>query len=232
MVAEPYPIIISRKKNRKRIQLECSPDFTIAVQAPLFVSKRVILDFVSSKQPWIQQRMMQFKQGMHLVFPKPITFGSKLYYLGKPYTVVLMTTSQPMIYFEENNCIICFSDVYDQEKLHAFVTQWYRDCATTFFKERLDYWAEKMTVDVTNLHVKKYKSRWGCCSRNGAISLNWLLIKAPPDVIDYVIIHECAHLEYFDHSKDFWLLVQKYMPSYKEKKKWLKEYGLFLLQNH
>tara|TARA_Y100000748_G_C15482718_1_gene483463 strand:+ start:83 stop:259 length:177 start_codon:yes stop_codon:yes gene_type:complete len=58
------------------------------------------------------------------------------------------------------------------------------------------------------------------------------LVKAPLDVIDYVIVHECCHLVHFDHSRQFWNLVNDYMPDYKEKKRWLKEYGVFLLQNH
>jgi predicted metal-dependent hydrolase len=75
----------------------------------------------------------------------------------------------------------------------------------------------------SNVKLRYNTSNWGSCHMNGTITLSTRLLFAPPEVIDYVIIHELAHLEVFGHSREFWDLVKKAMPSYKEKEKWLKE---------
>ncbi len=75
----------------------------------------------------------------------------------------------------------------------------------------------------SSVRLRYNTSNWGSCHMNGTITLSTRLLFAPPEVIDYVIIHELAHLEEFGHSQAFWNLVKKAMPSYKEKEKWLKE---------
>jgi predicted metal-dependent hydrolase len=73
--------------------------------------------------------------------------------------------------------------------------------------------------------VKEQKSRWGSCSTNGSIYMNWRLIQSPVSVLDYVSIHELAHLQEHNHSARFWQLVESMMPDYREQRKWLKENG-------
>ena len=226
-----YPIHIT-KERRKHIQLRCCPDFSIEVKAPFRVSEKVIIDFVDSKKQWIEKHMRLYKQSQHMIFPKPLVFGSTLYYLGHPYQLTLMTTSDHRVFLDEDRLVVCFSEVLVQDKLAPFLMDWYKDMAFSIFTERLAYWVDVMNVTVSDLKVKQFKARWGSCSLKKIISLNWILVKAPLDVIDYVIVHECCHLVHFDHSKQFWNLVNDYMPDYKEKKRWLKEYGVFLLQNH
>lgn len=77
--------------------------------------------------------------------------------------------------------------------------------------------------NVNNVRLKNAKTRWGSCSTRGNINLSTRLMLAPDDVIDYVIIHELAHLVEQNHSPKFWKLVERAMPEYKEKKKWLKD---------
>jgi predicted metal-dependent hydrolase len=73
------------------------------------------------------------------------------------------------------------------------------------------------------LGFRSQKTRWGSCSHQGSVTLNWKLVCAEPGVIDYVIVHELCHLKHLDHSKNFWRLVETYCPDWKEKKKWLQK---------
>lgn len=226
-----YPVTLLKQK-RTHIQISCTPDFTILVKAPFWASKRLISDFLVSKQEWIEQTMSLYKQNQAMVFPNPIVYGSSFYYLGTAYNIVLMTTQKQLLYFENDSFVVCLKDVFNQTLLRRSLINWYKDMALDLFLKRLDFWKEKMNVRVNKVIVKQFKARWGSCSIQKNISLNWILIKAPIDIIDYVIVHECCHLVYFNHSKQFWELVKQFIPDYKQKKQWLKQYGVFLLQNH
>ena len=85
-----------------------------------------------------------------------------------------------------------------------------------------------MSVNYKYIFLKIYNKRLGSCSINGNINFNWKIVMLPYSIIDYIIIHELAHIIHFDHSKNFWLLVEKYNPSYKKNKKWLQKNFLVL----
>ena len=89
--------------------------------------------------------------------------------------------------------------------------------------DRIAYYAEKYGFKYSKLRLSSAKTRWGSCSSNGTISINWNLIFAPTRITDYVIIHELCHTRHHNHSKRFWDEVEKYVPDYKTRLKWLKE---------
>lgn len=100
---------------------------------------------------------------------------------------------------------------------------YYRKKAKTAFAERLHFYESQIGVHANGLRIKDQKTRWGSCSSKGNINLNWRLILAPQEVMDYVIIHELCHLKEMNHSKAFWDLVEAHCPDYKKQKQWLKE---------
>ncbi|MFA9427351.1 M48 family metallopeptidase [Natronorubrum sp. A-ect3] len=87
----------------------------------------------------------------------------------------------------------------------------------------LDAYADRMDVEYENLELRNQRTRWGSCSTGGTISLNWRLIMAPPNVIDYLVVHELAHLTEQHHGREFWQRVGEYISDYKEKAEWLEE---------
>lgn len=99
----------------------------------------------------------------------------------------------------------------------------YRKKAKTLFTERLHLYEPQIGVQANTIRIKDQKTRWGSCSSKGNINLNWRLILAPQEVMDYVIIHELCHLKEMNHSKAFWDLVQTHCPDYKKHQQWLKK---------
>lgn len=91
--------------------------------------------------------------------------------------------------------------------------------------ERVDYFAKVIGVTYGKITVRNQKTRWGSCSSKGNLNFNCLLMLAPPEVLDYVVVHELCHRKQMNHSKAFWLEVEKVLPNYKEVRKWLKEEG-------
>ena len=80
-------------------------------------------------------------------------------------------------------------------------------------------------ISYGRITIRNQKSRWGSCSEKGNLNFNCLLMLTPPDVIDYVVVHELCHRIHMDHSAAFWAEVQKVLPDYKKAKKWLKDNG-------
>lgn len=99
------------------------------------------------------------------------------------------------------------------------------EIAAKIFNERVNIWTQKTNFIPQNIKIRKLKSAWGICYRNKNITLNFLLLCCPIDVIDYVIIHELCHIKHMNHSNEFWEEVFKYCPNFKIYKKWLKING-------
>lgn len=91
--------------------------------------------------------------------------------------------------------------------------------------ERVEYFAKVIGVTYGKITVRNQKTRWGSCSSKGNLNFNCLLMLTPPEVLDYVVVHELCHRKQMNHSKAFWLEVEKVLPNYKEVRKWLKEEG-------
>ena len=99
------------------------------------------------------------------------------------------------------------------------------DKALVYIPERVKYYAPIVGVNYTRITIRNQKSRWGSCSSKGGLNFNCLLMLTPPEVIDYVVVHELCHRKEMNHSKAFWAEVEKVLPDYKSAKRWLKENG-------
>ena len=94
-----------------------------------------------------------------------------------------------------------------------------------YLPRRVAYWAARMDVMPTGLHITAARTRWGSCSSRGTLSFNWKLYLTAPECLDYVVVHELCHLVHMDHSPDFWAEVERIMPDYHTWKKWLRDNG-------
>ena len=109
--------------------------------------------------------------------------------------------------------------------MRAAIRQALSKRALARIRERLDRCAPRIGVEFGRVAVRDQRSRWGSCSAKGNLNFNWKLIMAPPEVLDYVVIHELCHRIEFNHSPRFWQLVRDQMPEYEDWKKWLKRHG-------
>ena len=90
---------------------------------------------------------------------------------------------------------------------------------------RVKYYAGVMGVTYGSIHIRAQRTRWGSCTSTGNLNFNCLLMLAPPEVCDYVVVHELSHRRHMNHSAAFWAEVRKYMPDYRKHQKWLAENG-------
>jgi len=116
----------------------------------------------------------------------------------------------------------------DDDRVAAVLEAWLRDQARQAIGASVALHAARMNVKPARIGIRSQRTRWGSCSRNGGLSFNWRLIQVPQEVLDYVVVHELAHMVHPNHSPDFWLLVQRHCPGYPAHKRWLRRHAATL----
>lgn len=123
----------------------------------------------------------------------------------------------------EGDCIILHTPTTDSQELGVALERWLIQQARMIIPVRVMYFQQVTEGKVNDIRIKDQKTRWGSCSSKRNLNFNWRLVMAPPEVLDYVVVHELCHLTHMNHSRDFWNMVGTVMPEYKERKKWLRE---------
>lgn len=109
---------------------------------------------------------------------------------------------------------------FSEEEIRELMQQ-----AVAYIPQRVAYYGKKMQVGYGRITIRNQKTRWGSCSEKGNLNFNCLLMLAPEDVIDYVVVHELCHRIEMNHSRKFWQEVQQVLPEYEKQKRWLKTHG-------
>ncbi|MDR0645448.1 MAG: M48 family metallopeptidase [Elusimicrobiota bacterium] len=120
----------------------------------------------------------------------------------------------------ENGRVVIYLKSKD-DNAGGIVENWLRSRATEILTRRAGEWAEKMGVRYNNIAVKDQKTMWASCSQKNNLNFSYRIIKMPKVIMDYLIVHELAHLIHFNHGADYWATVAQYCPDYKEHRKWL-----------
>jgi len=138
--------------------------------------------------------------------------------LGKGYQMQVAKLKKPAFI----NDLFLVPDQADSSKLNVLLSRFFKEKAYDILQDRLQVYAKKMDLYPTQFFLSNAKARWGSCSSLGVIRLNWRLIFTPFFALDYVVIHELAHLKELNHGLHFWSLVKEHDVNYKVAEKWLK----------
>jgi len=217
-----YKII---RSNRKTLCLSVDESARLIVRAPNRASDKQIHEFVSTKESWINKKQQLMRDRLdeyesHSSLPQCL-------YLGKLYPLKLIPGQVDTMSFNGSDFTVSHSN---EDKIKLTLSSWYKQRFIDIAKPRVSYYAKKYNLAINRVNVKAQKTLWGSCSGNNNINLNYQLIMAPIEVIDYVIVHELVHTLHKNHSPSFWQEVSSIMPKYKASKSWLKENGYKLRQ--
>lgn len=213
-------ISVKTSPRAKRLRLVSSIEGVRAVVPPDF-SPNELSRFISSKRDWLRRtsryygRMRDRCGGFD---------GSALLYQGIRYRSLVVSDRRFSVTVSDALGTITFH-VPDKRRVSSFQEEWYKQQTCAIIEERLPFLAERMALKYNKVSVKKQKSRWGSCSRKGNLNFNLMLAAAPAEVVDYVMIHELAHLSVLDHSPRFWELVKGADPEYKSHREWLSDFA-------
>jgi predicted metal-dependent hydrolase len=207
------------RSRRRTLSIEISEEAELVIRAPMRMPQYVIDQFVNEKQAWIRQKLDVIKK-RHSHKPKEFISGEFFLYMGKDIELKLSEERVLPLKIENNNFIL--NQKYQNRAKKVFIA-WYRSEAYKIITERVKYFAGLYNIKHSLIKLSDASGRWGSCSPNGNLNFNWRLIMAPMEVIDYVVVHELAHIEIKNHSRKFWAKVESIIPDYKPRRKWLKE---------
>jgi hypothetical protein len=216
---------VQRSANRHRLTITVERDRSVVVQAPAGISDEKVRQMVESKRSWIYEKTGHPQKYRDLPHPpgKELVSGESALYLGRQYRIEVVKTG-----LAEIRLLQCFFIPAAQGKRVEALRDWYIDRAKEKIIPRVKVHARQLGVDVAGLKIVDNRYRWGSCTVKNNVSYNWRLIKAPMFVIDYVIIHELAHLIEGNHTPRFWNIVRTQAPMMDKAKAWLKENGQLL----
>ncbi len=192
----------------------------------------LIETFLLEKEQWIEKHLAAFEQQKQEFPDKKLVQAETFPFLGEELSLRFVPTPLKQIFFSRHEKHLqmhlpetLWNEISEEEIQNHFpkLQKFYRQEAEKLVRERIQIWAEQMQLFPKHVRFGNQKSRWGSCSSRGTISINWRLIGAPLYVIDYILIHELAHLQHMNHSERFWTLVRRYCPDYETSEKWLKE---------
>ena len=194
---------------------------------PKEISHQKIVELVVKKTPWIRKKL---EYAASLTPPRLLDFenGDPIPYLGKTYCLKVQVGDYPHVELVGEDILVSVVKQHLTNSLHIqlVLERWFLDEAAILLAERLDFYAPIVGVRPTGMQVKAFKARWGSCKMDGQIQFNWRLIHGPVDVLDYVVVHELAHLREMNHSPAFWKVVADILPDHLERRKALQKENL------
>lgn len=207
------------KAARRTMAIQIKPDGTIVVKAPRFTPTFLVHQFVRLHADWIEKHLQKMGDRPR----KPVRRyedGEEFLYLGTPH--VLSIGAHPQIEARDGK-------LHYPEFLRFRITKelpgWYRKEAERIITARVAHNAALMGVSYSEIFFSDTKSKWGSCTFDNRLQFNIRLVMAPLLVLNYVVIHELAHITEKNHSRAFWKRVEAFNPSYRQQLKWLKANG-------
>ena len=213
--AVSYSIVRSR---RRTVAIHIKKDATVEVRAPLFTSRMAIDTFVAAKEKWIIEHMDKYERRNAARSAFTLNYGDMLTLRGGTYPV--RASEDGRAGFDGDSFLV--PPNLPSASVKAAVIGAYKDIAKCVLTEKTAYYAEQLCVIPAAVKISNAKMRWGSCSGKNIINYSWLLIMADDSAIDYVVVHELAHIREPNHSARFWGVVEGVLPDYNRSRKRLK----------
>lgn len=214
------------RSSRRTVALYVRPGGTLILRAPWLVPSAILMKFAAEKAGWIEKQIARLQGVTPPGTPVIVSDGSTVPLMGRQLTVQVRRGPVRRAGHEPGKLIITAREGDGPEVLAAITESWYLREARSYLPAR--------TYELAGIYasllpapgpvtVRKMKRRWGTCHSRGAISLNRELMKKDPELIDYVIIHELCHLVHHNHGKEYYSLLGKILPDFRERRKRLQQ---------
>ena len=215
------PIIRTR---RRTLALMVSVEGAVVVRAPMRMAERAIHAFIAQHHAWIQKAQERMQHQHRHTPKKTYTEGERFLYLGQHYT--LTAHHSPAVTLHATALHIPHTSIPTAQKT---LTAWYKKQAEDILDARVAHYARSMQLYPAGIRIGSARSRWGSCGIGNMLNFTWRLIMAPLPVIDYVVVHELAHIAHKNHGTKFWALVAAHIPDAHTHQKWLRTHGAEML---
>ncbi len=211
-----------KKSDRKTTSIYIERDGSVSVLAPEPFDHQKIESILEKKRRWIYRGLAEWQDLNRTRVHREYVNGESFLYLGRHYQLQIVDAQETPLLLKQSRFCLKRDEVKDAAKhFKAF----YKTKLLKRLQQSMPLYAAKMGAQATELKVLELKNRWGSCTANGTINFHWKCAMLPPQVLDYVLVHELAHLHHPTHSPAFWRTVEKVLLNYEQQKGWLKFNG-------
>jgi len=225
-------LVYNLKRSSRRTIGFVIDDRGLSITAPRWVTLGEIEHAISEKQKWIFAKLAEWRTNAARRVLPPMLWqdGAALPFLGKSVTLKLESPIGALM-FDADMCVLHLGlpPTTTEQQIKDHVQGWLQTQARRLFGERLEVYAERLGVRHSAYALSSAATRWGSCTADGKIRLNWRLVHFPMSLIDYVVAHELAHLKEMNHSPRFWDTVESIFPEFREAREQLRSHPPELL---
>lgn len=207
-----------RRAETQRLRITVTPDGLVSVRAPEYASDDAVDARVIRRGQWILRQQDEITELQKLHRSKKFVSGETHRYLGRQYRLRVRKAESPIVKLKGGFYEVRVSNPNDSEIVRRHVENWFRIQANRVFNFILQEWLRNPSfrdVDKPHLTIRKMKNRWGSCTAKGHILLNPMLIHAPRQCIEYVVVHELCHLVHHHHGPEFYNLLDRVLPDWR-----------------
>lgn len=207
---------------RRSIRLTVERDATLTAVIPPGTGTVELTKAIKAKRQWLYGKLRERAEIGQPRSPRQYVTGEGFPYLGRSYRLLLVDETLQAVRLYRGRLELR-RDAAGEAARH--LARWYRQVGESWLRKRIAPWAQRMSVEVTALRVLPLGYRWGSCSPDGRVNIHWAAMQLPPDLVDYVLVHELAHLHHHDHGPEFWHIVERVMPDYEARRARLRSLG-------
>ena len=205
------------RTDKRTLSLMINAKGELIVRAPYNYPENKIFEFIKQKEDWIIKKQQAIRSNSYI--NHNVVNYTTFFFLGKELTP-LITNDVKEIMMNDNKLLIPAK--IPSEKILGRVEKWFRKVAEEVLVERVIYMAKQLRLRPVSIKTNNNKTRWGVCDSRGNIAINWRAIFLPPNLLDYIVVHELCHLLEFNHTAAFWNIVGNVIPDYQILRKHLK----------
>lgn len=217
-----YFIRKSKRAKHLLLHIDCNAALEVVVPFRRKITLKQIEKFLLEKRCWILRNLQKAEE----IARKASRRRNFLLFLGREVPIEIIESKRKRATaIPRTGKLIVKIPIGRKELVAKAIQRFYKKHASKIITHLAEKKAREMNVSFSHISVRSQKTLWGSCSPRKVLSFNWRLIAAPQVVVEYIIVHELAHLKHRNHSKAFWRTVQKYCPEYKKHERWLRKNG-------
>ncbi len=209
---------------RKTASILVERDGSVSVRVPEALTDAEVEHLIEGKRYWIYKHLAQWRDLNAAQVEREFVNGETFVYLGRNYRLRWVDDQDEPLVLKGDYFLLRRDARTQAAPLEAFKA-FYREQGRAVIGERARYFAPQLDVQPNEVRVMELQHRWASCSAKRNINFNWRCMMAPMAVLDYIVVHELAHLRYSKHTEAFWNEIDKVMPDYKERMGWLRLNG-------
>lgn len=198
---------------RRSIGITVDRDGSLIVSAPQDCDEEDLAAFAYEKRLWVYKKLAEKDLLLSTRPAREFVTGEGFAYLGRPHRLLVREGAPSPVKLERGRLVLR-RDIATSGRAGAAIVDWYRTRALRWLPRRVEPWAERMGVWPSAVDVRDLGYRWGSLGKNDRVNFHWATIQLPPTLIDYVIVHELAHILEPKHGREFWTRVERVLPRF------------------